>query len=78
MIGPNPAMESHRALYGPTGAELTAALPEIGESIAAALVHLSHAPTPDGCDRAVMKIEGARQYLVRLQAALLRDSGDGR
>ena len=44
MTWPNPVLESLQALYGPTQAELTAALPEIGESLGAALAPLAGEP----------------------------------
>ena len=74
MTGPSPAA-AYAALYAPTSNELAAALPEIGEAIAAGLAHLARYPTADGCDRAMMAIEGTRQHLKRLHAALTRDGG---
>lgn len=64
------SMTVMRALYGPTARDLAQALPQIGESLAAVLASLVRDTTADGIDRAMISVEGVRQHLIRLQAAL--------
>ena len=64
-----------RVLYGPTLHELAQALPDIGDALAHALAHLARDPTADGIDRASIEVEGVRQHLQHLHAAVLSEHG---
>lgn len=61
-----------------TGADAEAirrALPELGEGLAAQLVDLSRAPTPERCERAAINLQGAAREVMRLRERLQAEGG---
>ena len=52
-------------------AHLAKALPEIAAGIAGAMETLSQNPTAWGAEEMAIRLEGARQHLLRLREALL-------
>jgi hypothetical protein len=69
----------YAAGYSPALEELLKPLPEAGDAFAAMLAELSRDATPDRVERALVRIEGIRQHLHRIHAALIRKAeGDER
>ena len=68
-----PEIEALRALYrepdDTLAASLAAALPDLGDCIAAQLVELSRDPSRDRCDRVLHNLGGVVQHVRRLVAA---------
>ena len=76
----NGAEEAARyaASYSPALEELLKPLPDAGDAFAAMLSELSRDASPDRIERALVRIEGIRQHLHRIHAALIRrDEGHG-
>lgn len=69
----------YAAQYTPTLEELLKPLPDAGDSFVAMLAELSRDASPDRVERTLVRIEGIRQHLHRIHAALIRKAeGDER
>lgn len=69
-----PETEALRRLYAEPDtaaavSSLAAALPDLGDCIAAQLVELSRDPSRDRCDRVLHNLAGLAQHIRRLSAA---------
>lgn len=60
-----------RALYRPSAEAQAAALPDMGDGLAAQLAHLARDPNPAACEVMAANLEGARQAVLRLREALM-------
>ena len=62
-----------RQPYGQSPDALAQALPSIGDGFAATLRRLGNDTSIAGAAEALTQLEGIRQHLVRLSAALIRE-----
>jgi len=61
------------ALYNPSSASLAAALPDIGDGLAAQMANLARDPTPWACEVMAANLEGARLTVLKLREALRQE-----
>lgn len=64
-----------RTLYDPSAATQAAALVDMGDALAGALVTLSRDPEPSRCESLAIQLEGARIAVLRLRESLLAELG---
>lgn len=63
-----------RALYRATAEAQAAALPDIGDGLAAQMARLAMDPTPSACEVMAANLEGARQAVLRLRESLMSET----
>lgn len=67
------SLNSMIGLYGPTTAELTRALPDIGDGVVAALLTLHRDPSAHAAEAAAIRMDGVRRHCLQLADAIRRD-----
>lgn len=55
---------------------LSVHLPDVAEGLHAQLVEFSVRPTPDGAERLALNLSGARETVLRIREALLRQGAE--
>lgn len=69
------ALRDLGALYGPTAADLSCGLVDLGDGLAAQLARLQQDPDASLAEAIAANLGGAQRAVLRLREALLREEG---
>jgi len=73
-----PAEEAaRRSVYLSSSRDLLQPIPEIADSVLAQMIGLSQSPTPAGCERLALELDGVRRHILKIREALLRETSGG-
>lgn len=68
---------ARRSVFQTSSRDLLQPVPEIADSLLAQLIDLSLRPTPAGCERLAMELDGVRRHCLKIRETLIREAAEG-